>query len=266
MRKSQLRIIAARQNVPLETIVLDYALGVFLSDFTGTPASRSVVFKGGTALKKCYFPGYRFSQDLDFVEYKAKPGRAFSNYLDTLSGRNVFEIAFGHYEPLKPFWQEQKYVLPFWFAEDTPAERRSQKIIIDYLSSEVVRKPVKAEVLDDYGFGKSFISCLSLTEIYAEKVRAVLSPGRGKARDAYDLWQLTGKGVRFDLSLVNRKLAEQSEPAFSYPAFEDKVNGYAKSWKTDMGPLLPAGSLPDFTSVAPVILKEARERFPNQGS
>ena len=32
----------------------------------GRRPSDSLVFKGGTALKKCYFDNYRFSEDLDF--------------------------------------------------------------------------------------------------------------------------------------------------------------------------------------------------------
>jgi predicted nucleotidyltransferase component of viral defense system len=36
------------------------------SGSVGTPLRKLLAFKGGTALKRCYFGGYRFSEDLDF--------------------------------------------------------------------------------------------------------------------------------------------------------------------------------------------------------
>lgn len=33
-----------------------------------------LMFKGGTALKKCYFGDYRFSEDLDFTAIGSAPG------------------------------------------------------------------------------------------------------------------------------------------------------------------------------------------------
>jgi predicted nucleotidyltransferase component of viral defense system len=30
-----------------------------------------LIFKGGTCLRKCYFPNYRFSEDLDFTSTDA---------------------------------------------------------------------------------------------------------------------------------------------------------------------------------------------------
>jgi predicted nucleotidyltransferase component of viral defense system len=34
---------------------------------TRSPLRDRLAFKGGTALKKCYFGDYRFSEDLDFT-------------------------------------------------------------------------------------------------------------------------------------------------------------------------------------------------------
>jgi predicted nucleotidyltransferase component of viral defense system len=34
--------------------------------------SKAIVFKGGTVLKKVYFEGYRFSEDLDFTLLNSK--------------------------------------------------------------------------------------------------------------------------------------------------------------------------------------------------
>ena len=46
----------------------DYVIGWVLAGISGHPElSSSLVFKGGTCLKKCYFETYRFSEDLDFT-------------------------------------------------------------------------------------------------------------------------------------------------------------------------------------------------------
>lgn len=45
----------------------DYCLAWFLAELAGTSLQPSLAFKGGTALKRCYFKDYRFSEDLDFT-------------------------------------------------------------------------------------------------------------------------------------------------------------------------------------------------------
>lgn len=39
----------------------------------GSVLRDSLLFKGGTALKKCYFGDYRFSEDLDFTAVGSVP-------------------------------------------------------------------------------------------------------------------------------------------------------------------------------------------------
>lgn len=45
----------------------DYCLAWFLSALSGSDLKPALAFKGGTALKRCYFADYRFSEDLDFT-------------------------------------------------------------------------------------------------------------------------------------------------------------------------------------------------------
>src|SRR3990172_1449351 len=45
----------------------DYCLAWFLSALAQSKLRTALAFKGGTALKRCYFPDYRFSEDLDFT-------------------------------------------------------------------------------------------------------------------------------------------------------------------------------------------------------
>ncbi len=45
----------------------DYCLAWFLVSLSRSPLRETLVFKGGTALKRCYLGDYRFSEDLDFT-------------------------------------------------------------------------------------------------------------------------------------------------------------------------------------------------------
>jgi len=50
------------------TIDKDWALGHFIDAVFSIPELRQkLIFKGGTCLKKCYIPDYRFSEDIDFT-------------------------------------------------------------------------------------------------------------------------------------------------------------------------------------------------------
>lgn len=56
-----------RLGIPWEVLECDYLLSWVLAGIAQTDAFRdTLIFKGGTSLKKCYFGDYRFSEDLDF--------------------------------------------------------------------------------------------------------------------------------------------------------------------------------------------------------
>ena len=55
-----------QRRVPEKVLELDYCLAWFLIGLSKTRLREYLIFKGGTALKRCYFPDYRFSEDLDF--------------------------------------------------------------------------------------------------------------------------------------------------------------------------------------------------------
>ena len=61
--------LAARGGQRLREDVLerDYCLAWLLSALSRSDLKPALVFKGGTALKRCYYDQYRFSEDLDFT-------------------------------------------------------------------------------------------------------------------------------------------------------------------------------------------------------
>ncbi len=61
----------------------DDCLSWVLVGLSQSPLKDRLAFKGGTALKKCYFEDYRFSEDLDFtmIEETGVVGVHFPGYL-----------------------------------------------------------------------------------------------------------------------------------------------------------------------------------------
>ncbi len=66
--EAELRRLAARWGVDPMVVDLDYSLGWFIAAlYSANALADRLCFKGGTALRKCYFADYRFSEDLDFT-------------------------------------------------------------------------------------------------------------------------------------------------------------------------------------------------------
>lgn len=65
--RNRLETIRKEKGTPWEVLERDYLLSWILAGIASNDAlAKSLIFKGGTALKKCYFGDYRFSEDIDF--------------------------------------------------------------------------------------------------------------------------------------------------------------------------------------------------------
>jgi len=79
----QAQRLSLKYSVSPEIIEKDYFIELILFYFSqDTFLHDNIVFRGGTALKKIYFPEYRFSEDLDFVISKKDE---VGVYRDTIS-------------------------------------------------------------------------------------------------------------------------------------------------------------------------------------
>lgn len=55
------------RRIPESVLERDYCLAWFLVGLGQSALGQLLIFKGGTALKRCHFGDYRFSEDLDFT-------------------------------------------------------------------------------------------------------------------------------------------------------------------------------------------------------
>jgi len=244
-----LRKIAAREGIPLGTLEKDYALSIVLSLLSKDPLAESLIFKGGTAIKKIYFPEARFSEDLDFSFLDKTSGQIEDNTKDILIGKRIGDVEFLQMRNINhtdfSFTCDISFIGPLEY---------NNKIKLDFSGREKPIHEVKRPLIEVYDMQIN-IPALDLTEILAEKIRALIV--RGKSRDLYDVWFLLSKDVDIDVSLVNEKL-KLYDKKFNYDEFCNSISKIENTWDRDLKPLL--ASVPKIEIVREEVVKVLKEK------
>ena len=267
MRPLRTRLLEARRrsDTPWEVLERDYLLSWVLAGISRTGALRdSLVFKGGTALRKCCFGDYRFSEDLDFSALEEVPSgaemerlvnEACETAVRLLDEYAPVEIACERYAEREPHPGGQE---AFAIRARFPWHSRLQtRVLIEVTMDEPVLLPAeRRRVIHDYGEPlDAEVKVYSLEEVVAEKLRAILQHlaslnrrgwSRSRARDYYDLWRVIGTYkdqmdlVGFD-SFLRKKCAVRGV-SFTGPDdfFDERMLAYIEdTWEQWLGPLVP---------------------------
>ncbi len=275
MKPLYTRILEARQRLGFRWDVLerDYLLSWILAGISKVPTLRqTLVFKGGTALRKCYFGEYRFSEDLDFStlddDLKGEAleqlvQAACSAAVELLEEYAPVEISCERYTELEPHPRGQEaYVIRARFPwQRTPQTRVMVEVTVD--------EPILWQV-ENRGFIHAYeenldseIQVYALEEVVAEKLRAILQYAaalrrrgwsRSRARDYYDLWRVLG-AYKNQLDLIGFDSLLHEKCAVRKVGFKDEEDFFhdmilanvASTWDQSLG-LLVAG-LPPFQTV-----------------
>lgn len=205
---------------------------------------NELVFKGGTALKKCYGLG-RFSEDLDFTCSKRIDIKKLEYGLNRF--RIDFEIKKNEFE------NGLKVILKLKGPLYIGIRTSLCKFIIDLSFRENILLSPNVKTIGRFleEIPSFDVFVMQEKEILAEKVRAILS--RTKARDVYDLWFLLTKGVDLDKALIEKKLLYYNQE-WNKNEFKKRVNLNEKTWEIDLSPLI--SSLPEFKTVKKLILSK----------
>ena len=170
------------KKVPQHVIEKDYALSYILAGIAKHPVlSETLVFKGGTALKKIYFGDYRFSEDLDFSVLNAPKGDALVQALSEaveiskklLNEYGAFSIELKRNPEHAPHPKGQEafniYLKFPW--QPTPLCRIKVEVTHD---EPVILTPIKKPILHDYQeLIECIVACYPIEEVIAEKLRAL---------------------------------------------------------------------------------------------
>lgn len=208
IRKKEIEIRAEEQNVPKSTIDKDWVLGHFIDAIYSIPLCEdSLIFKGGTCLRKCYFPEYRFSEDLDFTSINplfVLNKKLLSQITDLVIKRTDIPLHIQEISELRFNGQLTGYkaVIKIWGADHPfnkvppDASRWGTSVKIEIILYELMVFPSESRVIfhpypDELSKSLVVISCYSLREVLAEKLRALIQRSYTAPRDFYDIWYLS---------------------------------------------------------------------------
>ncbi|MGH7686043.1 MAG: nucleotidyl transferase AbiEii/AbiGii toxin family protein [Candidatus Dormibacteria bacterium] len=205
---SRIHKIVREVGVPYESVLKDHALSYLLAGIASVPDLRThLVFKGGTALRKCFFPTHRYSIDLDFSTrdlHRWSPAAFLTLLVDACLRAEDLTAVFGSYS-FAPRVVRHRADHPHdqldlrvdvVFPNDAKASLK-----VEVIQDEPIVRPIAdrgiLHAFDGEGFDAR-IATYSLDEIVLEKLRAFLQvraalrsrAWTNRARDLFDLYAI----------------------------------------------------------------------------
>jgi hypothetical protein len=255
------------RRIPEAVLERDYCLSWMLVGLSRSPLRGRLAFKGGTALKKCYFGDYRFSEDLDFTltqetaweEIERDLSAAFA---ETRKGSGM-EV---RVDRIDRHSHDNSHT--FYLGYEGPLPSGSGKSIkVDITIRERIVLPLEERPIlrgyDEYRDlpENAIVVAYSLDEVAVEKVVALLDRARNEPRDLYDLWFLTTNGhvnLTSLLDPVKQKL-ELRELTVEHAGkeFSAKEARYRRLWELRLGAQM--AELPQFDAVYRSVRRSLRQ-------
>lgn len=264
--QNEIITIAEGKKLKTATIDKDWVLGHFLNAFYSFDTTKSnFIFKGGTALKKCYFKDYRFSEDLDFtlLDEKFVVDENFIKLIIKVAEKNSgvkFHIFKQKFQKSDEEGQGYEIKINYWGADHkpnqkpTPTNRWQTQIKLDISFSEkLITLPEQRMIFHEYSDKEiinNVVPVYSINEVISEKIRSLIQ--RNRPRDIYDIAFLseikekseygTIKNLLFQKA-IDKKIEIKNISDF---VNEKKGNINKRAWESSLGNHLPVGELPDF--------------------
>lgn len=263
IRLREINAVAAKNKLKDTQIEKDYILSWILFGISNNGSlSKSLVFKGGTVLKKVYFPEYRFSEDLDFTlldekitneELLLEFERVYVFIKEETNINLQFNEANTHSSGSLAFYVN--YVGPL------QGNINSRDVKIDITRGETMEYPSEQrKVFNQYTDlpKESFnLQCYSLAEVLIEKMTALM--GRTEPRDLFDFWYLTeyeGIDTRYHRPEFEHKAQNKNhDPGLFQEKLMAKKKNLKQSWEKKLKNQIY--ELPEFDEV----FRKAKRHF-----
>jgi uncharacterized protein len=219
----------------------------------------------GTALKRCYFDVYRFSEDLDSTILQPTPLEEILQHLETLYGevQEASGIQFG-FDRMDRHGHANSHTFYLNYSGPLPAPN---SVKVDITIEEVITHAVgDRPVLRSYGEFADVpeqrqVTVYPLEEIAIEKTVALADAARTEPRDLFDLWYLTTKGgveVPQLLNGIREKLAFRGKPFIGLQAAIAGKEGRLRAlWATRLAQQM--AHLPEFEEVFRSVRRTLRQ-------
>lgn len=244
---SQIRRLASKQLVSEEIIEKDYLIELVLFYLAKDEYFKEkLVFRGGTALKKVYFPDYRFSEDLDFLVDNIENLREYEQRIDKLLAIINSEYPFR----LDKRLELNKDRLQFFILYDIFTEIKAVKELkVDILRGSFIPSYQTRKVLYSYQeFEKENLSLKTyrLESVVSDKISRILDVDN-EPRDIYDLWYL----LKLELDIMRIKI--ELKKRYGYDVYlpnlltEVAKEAYKRNWQIRLEKQIP--KLPRYETI-----------------
>jgi hypothetical protein len=203
------------KRVPESVIERDYVLAWLLTGLANHSLREILIFKGGTALRRCWIDHYRFSEDLDFT--LTKPVE-FSKIL--LGLNEIFQLIFRECGLKIEFDRVDKashrnshtFYLKYQGPLPAPNDVKVDITINEVFCFDTKSRPIFQTYVEYEDLPQGpMLNVYALEEIVIEKISALSDRARNEPRDLYDLWHLLGEH-----SIVLQELRPELERKLAY--------------------------------------------------
>lgn len=235
---TRVRALARQDGVTAGLAEKHYVNSWVLYAIASSPLGESLVFKGGTALSKLYFPDiWRFSEDLDFTAIEQLPEieRTLESALADIEAESgiSFEI-----QNMHAAGDPVEYV-QFNVQYDAVLDQKNTTDLDITFDEPLVFPNVDHEhAFEDVpAFG---LAAYSIEEIFVEKLRSLFQ--RARARDYYDVYRLLEQESFDDEEIVTalreKARAHDVEIALAQGVPEGDVEAVRAYWEQALNRLV----------------------------
>lgn len=243
LHRNQLTKLADDHDVDAKTVERDYVLTHVMAGISRQDGRQDLVFKGGTALRLCFFDDYRYSADLDFSLVNGMTQERAVAVVAAAAADVATTVGFPHLT-VAGDGSRIEYV--------GPLEGKSRNVKLDLADDELVISTKVVPLLQRYDDQPAAsVTAYTLDEVAAEKLRCVMQ--RMQARDLFDLHQLfTERGLLIDEiwpDFEAKARHKGKEPERFAETFAKRLPSWKKVWDSEMEAHVPADVRPEFASV-----------------
>lgn len=263
IRPGEIQNKAREVGVRDQQIEKDYILSWILQGIAQhKQLSTSIVFKGGTVLKKVYFDDYRFSEDLDYtlLDNEITNEKIFEWFTE------VFEYIQDEANiPLEIIDnnEHEDGGINFYISYVGPlgGVGANKRVKVDISRSEVLQfEPTMQNAYLGYSDQEDHqLLCYPLEEVLVEKLRSIMQ--RMQARDFYDIWYLLEMyemDVTFYVNEFKAKCESKDiDPKGFHNKLDQRLPQYQGRWQRSMSDQIR--DLPDFETVQREVMRHLKK-------
>jgi len=243
--------IADRDGVSAPVVERDYVLTHIVQALARLEPPAGLVFKGGTALRLCFYEDYRYSADLDFslVELSIREAvallrRALEHCSEAIG---LPQVALPDADPLLIH-----YVGPLGGERQIKLDLAEDELVLETTGSALIQR------YSDQQQERATLPTYTLHEVAAEKLRCVIQ--RLLCRDISDLHRLF---VREDVDVEvvwplfeQKTRAKNLDPARFTERLSAREPQYKRLWELELSDLEP--EVPPFEQVMRQLRRQLR--------